>query len=71
MWMLGCIAYLMIFRKHPFLGEGKLAILTCNPDYPTEGELTDLVRSLLQVHPADRPSASVLVDILNEKIGKR
>ena len=34
-WMLGCIAYLLVFRKHPFMDQGKLAILTCDPEYPT------------------------------------
>ena len=34
-WALGCIAYLLVFRKHPFMGEGKLAILTGISDYPS------------------------------------
>jgi len=33
-WMLGCIAYLMLYRKHPFEGEGKLAIISANIKYP-------------------------------------
>ena len=32
-WMLGCIAYFMYFRKHPFEGEGKLAIISSNVKY--------------------------------------
>ena len=43
-WMLGCIAYLLLFRKHPFMDQGKLAILTCSLEYPQEGALTDLIR---------------------------
>lgn len=27
-WMMGCIAYFMHFRKHPFEGQGKLAIVS-------------------------------------------
>ena len=33
-WMLGCIAYLMTHKKHPFQEGGKLAILT-PLDYPS------------------------------------
>lgn len=33
-WMLGCIGYLMTFRKHPFENEGKLAIISGNIKYP-------------------------------------
>jgi len=33
-WMLGCVAYLLTFRKHPFENEGKLAIITGNVKYP-------------------------------------
>ena len=32
-WMLGCIAYFMYFRKHPFEDEGKLAIISSNVKY--------------------------------------
>lgn len=27
-WMMGCIAFFMHFRKHPFEGQGKLAIVS-------------------------------------------
>jgi len=27
-WMIGCIAFFMHFRKHPFEGQGKLAIVS-------------------------------------------
>ena len=67
-WALGCIAYLLVFRKHPFMGEGKLAILTGISDYPSEGDLTEIVRSMLTVNPRDRPSASTLVDKFNSMI---
>ena len=33
-WMLGCIAYLMLFRKHPFEGKGKLAIISEDLKFP-------------------------------------
>ena len=28
LWILGCIAYFMLFRRHPFEGKGKLAIIS-------------------------------------------
>ena len=64
-WMLGCIAYLMVFRKHPFLGEGKLAILTGISEYPSEGKMTDLVKSMLSVGTEERPSALSLIEIID------
>lgn len=33
-WMMGCIVYLMLYRKHPFEGEGQLAIMTGCANYP-------------------------------------
>jgi len=67
-WMLGCIAYLLTFRKHPFHEQGKLAILTNNPPYPLEGPLPDLVRSMLVVDPLNRPSADSLITIINSRL---
>jgi hypothetical protein len=55
--MLGCIAYLLTYRKHPFQDQGKLAIITNNPPYNTEGPLVDLVKAMLVVDPVARPSA--------------
>ena len=26
--MLGCIAYMLVYRKHPFEGQGELGIVT-------------------------------------------
>ena len=59
--MLGCIAYLLTFRKHPFQDQGKLAIITNNPPYTSEGPLVDLVKAMLVVDPVCRPSAEELL----------
>jgi cyclin G-associated kinase len=56
-WMLGCIAYFMYFRKHPFEGEGKLAIISPNVKYPEDSKYTKLIQSLLMLDPAARPTA--------------
>jgi hypothetical protein len=34
--MLGCIGYLLAYRKHPFENEGKLAIISGSVSYPSE-----------------------------------
>jgi serine/threonine protein kinase len=68
-WMLGCVAYLLAYRKHPFQNEGKLAILTCSPPYPEAGTLAELVQSMLQADPLSRPSARTLTAQLTEALG--
>ncbi len=57
-WMLGCIAYFIYFRKHPFEGEGKLAIISPNVPYPEHSPITKFIQSLLTLDPAGRPTAS-------------
>jgi hypothetical protein len=36
-WMVGCIGYFMLYRKHPFEGAGKLAIISKSLKYSTSG----------------------------------
>lgn len=43
-WMLGCVAYLLTFRKHPFEGQGKLAIISGSLPYPGEGFLSERLK---------------------------
>jgi serine/threonine protein kinase len=57
MWMLGCIAYFMYFRKHPFEGEGKLAIISPNVRYSEDSPLTKFIQKLLALDASSRPSA--------------
>lgn len=59
-WMMGCIAYFMYFRKHPFEGEGKLAIISSNVRYSEDSQYTSLIQSLLVLEPGARPSASTV-----------
>lgn len=39
--MLGCIIYLLLFRKHPFEGQGQLGIVTGYVDYSLVPQVTD------------------------------
>ena len=67
-WMLGCITYLLTFRKHPFQDQGKLAILTNNPPYVSEGPLVEMVRSMLVVDPLGRPSAEGVLERVRSRL---
>lgn len=29
-WMLGCVLYVLLYRKHPFEGQGELGIVTAS-----------------------------------------
>lgn len=39
--MLGCIIYLLLFRKHPFQGQGQLGIVTGEVDYSLKAKISD------------------------------
>lgn len=39
--MLGCIIYLLLFRKHPFEGQGQLGIVTAQVDYTLTPQTLD------------------------------
>lgn len=70
-WMLGCVAYLLTFRKHPFENEGKLAIITGNVKYPKEGIMTDLIKEMLQLDYKVRPSAKALEQKIDNELRRR
>ncbi|CAK0846266.1 unnamed protein product, partial [Prorocentrum cordatum] len=60
-WMLGCIAFTLMFYRHPFQDDGSLAIANARyamPPQPRHSpKLQDLCHWLLARDPADRPSA--------------
>jgi AP2-associated kinase len=67
-WMLGCVVYTLIFKKHPFQDAQKLAIINAHY-YISEEEaerysekLLDLMRLMLTPNPTFRPS---ILDVLN------
>jgi hypothetical protein len=61
LWMLGCVLYLLTYRKHPFEGEGKLAILSASINYPSEYALTPLIKKMLVVEPGLRPTINQVI----------
>ena len=70
MWMLGCIAYILNFDKHPFMNKEKEFILSGNVAFPKKGFLTNLTKELLSVHPNARPSATEVVVRIDNELNK-
>ncbi|XP_062593365.1 cyclin-G-associated kinase-like [Saccostrea cucullata] len=69
-WALGCLLYMLCFGNHPFEDSAKLRIINANYSIPsTDTQYTvlhDLIKSMLQVDPNDRPTVHDLVDRLQE-----
>lgn len=67
-WMLGCILFTLMFYRHPFQDESSLAIANARYHMPSSPEhserMRDLTHWLLARDPADRPSAQVLLGLL-------
>jgi len=68
-WMLGCVMYTIMFKKHPFQDAQKLAIINAHYFIPFEDaekfyseKLLDFMRIMLTPNPSERPS---IVDVLN------
>ncbi|CAC5379615.1 GAK [Mytilus coruscus] len=74
-WALGCVLYLLCFNVHPFEDSAKLRIINGNYTIPdTDREYTvfhDLIRSMLQVNPNDRPNITDVLDRLQEVAAAR
>lgn len=66
MWMMGCIAYFAYFRKHPFEGQGKLAIISNNIRFPEDSLITAFIQSLLALDPRQRPTATTVKKRIEE-----
>ena len=62
MWMLGCVAFTLMFFKHPFLDSSKLGIISASYFWPKESpfslKLENFVRNLLTPNPDLRPSST-------------
>lgn len=64
-WMLGCIAYILDYEKHPFEDKDQSAILNAAIDYPEEKLLTELTKSMLKVEALERPTADEICQKLD------
>jgi AP2-associated kinase len=66
-WMLGCILYALLFKKHPFQDVQKLAIISADYYIPEDHKhfsekILDFFRLMMTPNPANRPS---IKDVLN------
>lgn len=48
-WMLGCIGYFLLYRRHPFEKNGKLAIVTGTVEYEADSALVNCLKGMLCV----------------------
>ncbi|XP_064624452.1 cyclin-G-associated kinase-like isoform X2 [Lineus longissimus] len=69
-WALGCILFTLCFKEHPFEDSAKLRIINANYTIPASDQefvvLHDMIRSMLQVDPRDRPNITDLVSRTQE-----
>ncbi|GJQ13399.1 hypothetical protein GpartN1_g5190.t1 [Galdieria partita] len=67
-WALGCILYILCYRKHPFETGSAVQILNGKVDIPTVPSysvvLRQLILDMLQVEPDKRPTANDVVCLL-------
>ena len=65
-WALGCILYTLCFGAHPFPAESSLQILNLAYSIPPSSQYSesvhDLVRAMLSMPPAERPSSAELLE---------
>lgn len=68
-WMMGCIAFFMHFRKHPFEGQGKLAIVS-TLNYSEASDITDMIKSMLEIEQGKRLTAGKARKQIEQMISK-
>jgi AP2-associated kinase len=68
-WMLGCVAFVLCFYKHPFLDAGKLGIVNAAFQIPDDSKysdkMKDFIRLMLTPNPSMRPDIFQVIDILD------
>lgn len=74
-WMLGCIFYTLMYKKHPFADSQKLAIINAHYYVPVisySEKLLDFMRLLLTPNPDKRPDVKKVIQIIQnwESINK-
>jgi cyclin G-associated kinase len=67
---LGCLLYYLCFINHPFEDSAKLRILNAKYTIPANNTkytvLHDLIRTLLQIDPRQRPTIKTLVENIED-----
>lgn len=68
MWMFGCVAFTLMFFKHPFHESSKLSIVNASFFWPEDSryseKLENLVRNLMTPNPDLRPTAQNVKELL-------
>jgi len=68
-WMLGCIYYTLLFKKHPFQDAQKLTIINAYYFIPNEHiyseKAIDFLLLMLTPNPDNRPSSKEILNIIN------
>uniref|UniRef100_A0A2M4B9T6 Cyclin-G-associated kinase n=1 Tax=Anopheles marajoara TaxID=58244 RepID=A0A2M4B9T6_9DIPT len=66
-WALGCVLYLLCYRKHPFEDSAKLRIINANYTIPNDSRyacFSETIRGCLQVDPNQRFDTSTVLERL-------
>ena len=68
-WMIGCVAFTMVYAEHPFKDSQKLAITNANYNFPQDKQISekfqDLIRICLIPDPNERPNITKLLAIVD------
>ena len=67
-WMLGCIAYILAYGRHPFEGVEEKDIPNFDIAYSTDDLLTDLIKDMLKIDAQERLTACEITQKLDEQI---
>ncbi|XP_070563738.1 cyclin-G-associated kinase-like [Ptychodera flava] len=69
-WALGCVLYMLCYKIHPFEDSAKLRIINANYHIPeddtTFAVFHELMRSMFQIDPRERPNVNEVISRLQE-----
>jgi AP2-associated kinase len=71
-WALGCVLYKMCYFVGPFEEASTLQIINCKyriPDNSYSSDITDLIKYMLIVDPAKRPSVFDIIEKVSKLLG--
>ncbi len=68
-WMLGCVFYALLFKKHPFQDAQKLTIINAYyfipEDHNYSEKIIDFLRFMLTPNPVQRPNAQDILSVIS------
>ena len=67
-WMLGCLLFALLYKKHPFFEVQKGSIINADYHFPDTSEysdkICDFIRLMLTQNPKSRPNSSDILKII-------